>query len=291
MDKKILSVYISGGVFALLIIIITIVFIMGFGNEPVNIITTALTKDMASSLLENYCEIDSEKAAEYIENKEINEAYLELLNNSESVILASDIDNDTIEWLELNGVEIETTTIARDGLVFINNINNPIENLTVAQLKGAYSGKNKNWTEFSGLSEEIIAYSPRAGSEEEYMMKKFMGNKAIAQPRYRLEDATLESLVKAATKYLDTRTKAMFYTTFHNIKGLNNDELRTLKIDDIEASDESIKNVYYPATMNIYAIIRSDTPEDSQTRKFVEYIISKNGQAIIEQCGYVNLLK
>ena len=43
--------------------------------------------------------------------------------------------------------------------------------------------------------------------------------------------------------------------------------------------------------MNIYVIIRKDTAKNSQTRRFVEYIISKNGQAIIEQCGYVNLVK
>ena len=75
------------------------------------------------------------------------------------------------------------------------------------------------------------------------------------------------------------------------MKNIKNENLRILKIDDKEVSDETIKSERYPATMNIYVIIRKDTPSDSQTRRFVEYITSKNGQAIIEQCGYVNLIK
>ena len=75
------------------------------------------------------------------------------------------------------------------------------------------------------------------------------------------------------------------------MKDNNNSKLRVLKINDIEISSDTLKKDIYPGVINIYAIIRSDTAENSQTRKFVEYITSINGQAIIEQCGYVNLIK
>ena len=75
------------------------------------------------------------------------------------------------------------------------------------------------------------------------------------------------------------------------MKNNDNIEIRILKINEVEVSNETIKTKEYPVTMDIYAIIRSDTPENSQTRRFVEYITSKEGQAIIEQCGYVNLIK
>ena len=108
---------------------------------------------------------------------------------------------------------------------------------------------------------------------------------------YKLEDSSLNGLITAVSEYLDTRTKSLFYTSFRNMKDKENDKIKILKLNDFDASEENIKDGYYPGTMELYAVIRSDTPENSQTRKFVEYITSKNGQAIIEQCGYVNLIK
>ena len=75
------------------------------------------------------------------------------------------------------------------------------------------------------------------------------------------------------------------------VKKLENDQIRIMSIDNVRASNGAIKNDDYSAIEKIYAIIRSDIPENSQTRRFVEYITSKDGQAIIEQCGYVNLGK
>jgi len=216
---------------------------------------------------------------------------LSLVDNSSDVILVSDIDDETIKWLKLNDVEIESTVIAKDALVFINNIYNPINSLTTDQIKKIYSGEKTNWKDFNGNDEEIITYSPILQSEEKYMMDKFMGDKPIDKPCYELKNTSLNTLIKAVSEYLDTRTSAMFYTTFYNMKNVDNSEIRIMKLHDIEAIEENIKNDSYSAVMNIYAIIRSDTPENSQTRKFVEYITSKNGQAIIEQCGYVNLIK
>ena len=289
MDKKVLAIYISGGILALLAIIFTVVFAIGMQNKPVNICTTKLTSDMAYSLLKGYC--NKKDINQYIQNKEIREAYLELLNNSVDVVLASGIDDETIEWISANDVEVEIKPIAKDALVFVNNVNNPVKELSSDEIKGIYSGKYTNWKEVMGNDESIIAYPPVNSSEEEYMMEKFMGDRAIAKPKYRLEDHSLEGLISAVTEYLDTREKAIFYTTFHNIKNIENNEIQRLTLDEIEVSNENIKSGEYKATMDIYAIIRSDTPENSQTKRFVEYITSKDGQAIIEQCGYVNLIK
>lgn len=291
MDKKILAVYITGGVLIVSIIAITIIAILGMQNKPINIVVTDLTNNMASDLLENYCKIKEEKANEYITKKEIKEAYLSLLNEETNVVLASDIDDETIKWLKANGVEIETIPIAKDALVFINSINNPIDTLTVNEIEGIYSGKYKNWNELNGNNEEIISYRANKTSEEEYMMKKFMGNKPLLAQKYEPKDSSLEGLINALSNYLDTSPKAITYTTFSKIKDRNESKIKILNIDGVNPNNNTIKTNQYEPVMNIYVVIRSNEPENSQTRKFVEYIKSKNGQAIIEQCGYVNLVK
>lgn len=291
MDKKTLSIYIIGGFLGVLVIVFTIVIAIGIQNKPVKICTTSLTNAMAKPLLKGYCNVKENEAKEYISKKDIKEAYLELIDGKTDVVLASDIDEDTINWLKNNGVEIDSTVIAKDGLVFFNSKDNPVDNLTEKEAKDIFAGKYSNWNDVSGNDEEIIIYSPDYQSEEGYMMLKFMGDRSIASPKYRLEDSSLNGIVEAVSNFLDTRSKAVSYTTFYNMKNRNDEAVKILKLNGVEVSNENIKSNKYKAVMNIYAITRKDISDNSQTKKFVEYITSKDGQAVIEQCGYSSLLK
>lgn len=291
MDKKMLMVYIISAIFVITVITGTVVLILGMGNEPVNICTTSLTDNMARNLLGAYCDIDEKNMEEYITKKGVKEAYLELLNGKSDVVLATEVDDETINWLKANGIDVESKIIAKDAIVFLRNINNPVESLTSNQVRGIFSGKYKNWKELGGNDEDIISYRAKENTEEEYMMEKFMGNKALIKQRYEPEDSSLEGLLSALSEYLDTSSKAITYTTYTKLIKKDLDEIEALRLDEVEPTEATLKKETYGGTMNIYAIIRSNEPEDSQTRKFVEYIISKNGQAVIEQSGYVNLIK
>ena len=48
--------------------------------------------------------------------------------------------------------------IGLDALVFITNVNNPVESLTEEQLRGIFSGRIKNWSEVGGLDQPIVAF-------------------------------------------------------------------------------------------------------------------------------------
>ena len=160
MDKKTLIIYISGGIVAIAVVIFTVVAIIGMQNKPVNVCTTLLTNDMADDLLIGYCNVKEKDVNNYIQSKEIREAYLELINTNTDVVLASCVDDETIDWLKANGAEVEIKNIAKDALVFINNINNPVENLSSDAIKGIYSGKYMTWKDVNGNDDSIIAYSP-----------------------------------------------------------------------------------------------------------------------------------
>ncbi len=291
MDKKSQILYVICGILVILIIAITVAIVVNSGSKPVKISSTELTYKMAKNLLDGYCKVNEREARNYILKDNIKEAYLSLINKKTDVVLASDIDDETIKWLEDNGVEIEKTAIARDALVFLKNADNPIKDLTEEQIRGIFSGKYLNWAELGGDDAEIIAYSSDNEREEWYMMKMFMGDRVLIRPKYRLKDESFNGLKEALISFLDTGKKSIGYTTYYNVKNNSDDEIRMLSVSGVEPSESTIKSGEYLPTMNIYVIIRKDTAKNSQTRRFVEYIISKNGQAIIEQCGYVNLVK
>jgi len=67
------------------------------------------------------------------------------------------------------------------------------------------------------------------------------------------------------------------------------DGIKLLAVDGVAPSNETIKNGTYPIVTPYYAIIRKDEPADSFARKFLQFALSKQGQEIAEQAGYVGL--
>ena len=292
MDKKTILLFSSAGAIILGIIIFTIALIVGMQNKPVNIATIDLTNDMAYDLLEGYCNVKEKKAKEYVSSYSVSDAYKKIIEEDTEVVLATDIDQDTLDWIKANNVEVEITPIAKDAIVFFNNNQNPVTNLTVNNIKDIYSAKVTNWSEVGGENLDIIAYPPKEDTEEVYMLTKFMGSRNVAKPGLRIPDVTVTKVYDAVSKYLDTRKKAIGYTTYNNSKNITDyDNVRTLSINGVVPTDESIRSGEYAGAMNIYAIIKKDTPVNSQTRNFVNYILSQNGQDIINEGGYINLSK
>ena len=63
--------------------------------------------------------------------------------------------------------------------------------------------------------------------------------------------------------------------------------LELISVDDIMPSDESIGSGQYPFLNQYYLVIREDTPEDSETMKLYNYILSDKGKEDIRKAGYI----
>ena len=61
-----------------------------------------------------------------------------------------------------------------------------------------------------------------------------------------------------------------------------------ISIDGIEPTVENIKNGIYPITTNLYAVTYENNPNEN-VNKLIDWILSDEGQSIIEQTGYVGI--
>ena len=66
-----------------------------------------------------------------------------------------------------------------------------------------------------------------------------------------------------------------------------NPNAKLLKIDGVEPSVENIKNGSYPFTVNFYAVTNGQP--QGNTKKLIDWILSPQGQKLIEKCGYTPL--
>lgn len=79
-------------------------------------------------------------------NNTIN-AYENLLNGKADLIFAARPSKDQIEKAHNKGIEFNMTSIGREAFVFFVNYKNSVENITIEQIQGIYTGEIRNWKE------------------------------------------------------------------------------------------------------------------------------------------------
>ncbi len=90
------------------------------------------------------------------------------------VIIAYEAPESVKEELKADGDPLEQKAIGRDALVFIVNEDNPVQSLTLQQLKDIYAGTITNWKDVGGKDQEIIAFQRRADSGSQTLFQKLL---------------------------------------------------------------------------------------------------------------------
>ena len=186
-------------------------------------------------------------------------------------------------------VELIVEPVAYDGFVFITHKDNPVESLTLDQIRAIYHGDITNWREVGGNDEQIVAYQREEGSgSQTAMINLVMGDMPIAAPpMVELEDS-MSGLIESVAEY-QNESKSLGYTFRYYIDNLyKNDQIKVLKIEGIEASDDNIRSSHYPLTATYNGVIRSND-KTATGGKFLDWMLSDEGQRVIKQAGYITL--
>jgi phosphate transport system substrate-binding protein len=220
---------------------------------------------------------------EYGEYKEANELY------PVSLIFVTAPSEEETEYARSKGVELDMKPVAKDGFVFITHTDNPVDSLTVEQIRDIYAGRITNWREVGGKDLEIRAYqrNPNSGSQTA-MEQMVMQGIQMRSPETVLVDMWfgMGALVEAVAEY-ENGPASIGYSYYFYLNNLyRNENIKVLNIDGISPANENLTSGAYPFATHYYAVIRGDEPEDSPARKLRDYLISPEGQRIIEMAGY-----
>jgi len=168
------------------------------------------------------------------------------------------------------GVELELTPIGREAFVFIVNKNNPVDGLTMEQLKQIYSGKVTNWKDVGGANRPINVVQRNQGSGSQTTLEKLFG-KDIKQNFFGPLGASLGFSFRF---YVEELTK--------------HGHIKILKLNDVYPSRENVQNESYPIVSNFYAVTRKGETNPN-VQKVLDFVLSSLGQEIINETGYVSL--
>ncbi|MEG0365617.1 MAG: substrate-binding domain-containing protein [Coprobacillus sp.] len=189
---------------------------------------------------------------------------------------------------QMLNADLEYTPIGKEGFVFFVNKDNPIDNLSVEQVKAIYHGDITNWKEVGGNDEKITAFQRPERSGSQSMMLHFMGDTTLKRPMtYEMQNA-MGGIIKEVAQY-HNESGAIGYTFKYFLEGLNQEkDVKIISIDGIKPTIENIKNQSYPISTYLYCVTLKNNKKDN-VKKLKDYLLSDQGQYIIEQTGYCAL--
>ncbi len=193
-----------------------------------------------------------------------------------------------IAYAEKNGTHFTYTPIGYDAFVFFVHKNNPIDSLTAEQIRAIYAGEITNWKEVGGLDEEIVAYQRNAGSGSQSMLLRFMGDKEpMAAPSEEVIGG-MGGIIEEVADYRSETTSIGFSFRFYVEGIIKNPSIKMIAIDGVLPTAENVRNESYPIRTPFYAVTYEEN-DNPNTRVLIDWILSAEGQRIIEETGYVGI--
>lgn len=182
----------------------------------------------------------------------------------------------------------EAAPVAGEGFVFVVNKDNPIDTLTIEQIKGIYSGKITNWSEVGGSDADIVAYQRNADSGSQNYMISFMGDTPLMKPITDVIPATMTGILDVVANY-DNGINAIGYSVYAFSDGMyeNISEIKYIKVNGVEPSLNTLADGTYPLLGYNYAVFSANEAEDSSVRTLVKWIQSDEGQQVVANAGYI----
>lgn len=190
------------------------------------------------------------------------------------------------DWKTLNTVaeerRVQLTPVAWDALVVIVHKDNPVENITLDQLRGIYLGEITNWNQLRGKNAPIEAYARKgkisgvgrtmrelvfANYEQDYIVKHVVK-----------ESASLE-------KDIVTNPNGLGVTGVSSARKITN-IAKILKLNGKEPSYDNIKDGQYLLYRPLYMVTHLQNA-DPEVRKFVSFVLSDEGKQVMRRVGTV----
>jgi phosphate transport system substrate-binding protein len=177
------------------------------------------------------------------------------------------------------GVEI---ACAKDGVTIFLNEANKVQELTLKQLGDIYQGKIKNWKELGGNDAEIRLYG-RENSSGTYTY--FHDEVVMADYA-----TTVQSLpgTAAVVNAVKKDVNGIGYGGAAYAQGVKYAKVKVdVNTPGYTPTAENIKSGVYPITRYLYMYLRNRPT--GETKKFVDWILSAEGQVVVTEVGYFPL--
>ena len=129
---------------------------------------------------------------------------------------------------------VQGTTIAYDGIALLVNPKNPVNNISLEDVKKIYTGEITNWKELGGDDSPIVVVSREEGSGTRDAFQEIVGYESEELTK----DATISDGSGAVKTTVAGNKNAIGFASFEYI----DNTVKALSVNDVEPTAENVKD-------------------------------------------------
>lgn len=198
--------------------------------------------------------------------------YQAIVDGTTDILFCAGPSAEQMRYAEEKGVELVYVPVGLEAFVFFVNEQNPVDNLTVEQIRKIYACDYTNWSEVGGPNRIINPVTRLEGSGSQTAFESVMGGQKIGK--------------KSPLAITGASIGFSFRYYMDGIVG--NDTVKMISLNGVYPSAENIQNRTYPIVTQFYAIYRKDN-DNPNIPILIEWLLSDEGQRLIEETGYVRI--
>ena len=214
-------------------------------------------------------------------------AYVNLITGRVDMILvARRPSNDELRLAARKDVELDIEPVALDAFVFLLNDDNPVDDLTVDEIRDIFSGRTLNWAEFGGTNVAINAYQRNRNSGSQEVMQEL-----VMKGREMSEASELFRFTLMGQPFwaVDSDPAGIGYSFYYYQEFMAPRAVKTCAVNGVNPAPETISSRQYPLVTELCAVLRRDTAAEHPARELRDWLLTSTGQRIVQECGFVSI--
>ena len=172
--------------------------------------------------------------------------------------------------------DLKPIVIAQDGIIVIVNQANPVNELTLVQIKGIFTGEITNWQDVGGKNAAITVINREEGSGTRTAF-----NEIVLHGESFTDKAAIQNSTGAVKTAVNADENAIGYISM----GSMSDQVKGLKVNGVEPTIDNAKNGDYPIARPFIFITKGEP--DGLTKAFIDWVMSGEAQEIIQEEGFI----
>jgi phosphate transport system substrate-binding protein len=176
------------------------------------------------------------------------------------------------------GIQSTPHVIALDGLPILVHPSNPVKGLKLEQVRNIYLGKTTNWKEVGGADKKIIVISRDTNSGTYETFEKLVMRKAKISKNTEYVGSN-----GAVRQRVQTTPAAIGFAGL----GFVDKTVKALEINGVYPKTVTVQSGQYPIGRPLYMYTDKYPKLGSVLYKFLTLHLTREGQEIIEEIGFV----
>jgi phosphate transport system substrate-binding protein len=172
--------------------------------------------------------------------------------------------------------KLDETIIAWDGIIVIVNKDNPVQDLSLDEVKKIFTGEITNWKDVGGEDKEIAVVSREEGSGTRDGFESVVGFETTEL----ISNSDIQNATGSVISDVSGNTHAIGYISL----GSNSNQVKAVSIESVEANEDTIKDGSYKLRRPFTLCVKKGNEE---AEALFDFIFSDEGKTIIQEQKYI----